>query len=156
MGQIIFKNSKTLSTKDIFVQLLIGLGILLLVGLLSPIRDKGQTSWTIFFVLSTLIVIAWTIKALTEKTLKLVDVQNTEVRFVINRQLKNDQTFNFQLKGLSLEITTKPDRLIPPNKILTIKDNNSLLTISSRQKGLSEKSLTEIVKRIKHYPQQEL
>lgn len=154
MSEVIFKNSRTLSYKDIYVQILIGLGILLLVGLLSPLRGIGQTSWANFFILSALAVIAWIIKALTEKTLRLVEIKNTEVSFVVNRPLKDDKTFNFQLMGLSLDVTTRPYRLMPPNKILTIKDNKKMLTISSRQKGLSEQTLTEIVERIKHYPQQ--
>jgi hypothetical protein len=158
MNQVIFKNSKTLSSKDIILQLLIGVGVLILVGLFSPIRDKGQTSWTIFFVISGLVFVIWTIKALTEKTLKSVEINNNDKRvlFVINQQFKRDKTFDFQLKNMSLDMTHRPDRSPTPNKILKVKDEDKKLTISSRQKGLSEQVLQNIALTIKHYPQQGL
>src|SRR5688572_13447933 len=103
MNQVIFKNSKSLTSKDIILQLLIGVGILTLVGLISPIRDKGQTSWTIFFVMSGVIFVIWTIKALTEKTLKSVEINTTDKRvlFVMAQQFNKDKTFDFQLKTIS-------------------------------------------------------
>lgn len=158
MNQVIFKNSKSLSSKDIILQLSTGVGILILVGLVSPIRDKGQTSWAIFFGLSGIIFVIWMIKALTEKTLKSVEINNNDKRvlFVINQQFKKDKTFDFQLKNVSLDIINKPDRSLTPNKILKIKGEDKKLTISSRQKGLSEQALQNIVQTVKHYPQQGL
>ena len=156
MNQVIFKNAKTLSSKDILLQLLIGVGLFILVALLSPIRERGQTSWTIFFVLGGVVFVIWTIKALTEKTLKSVEIDNNEKRvlFVMNQQFKKDKTFEFELKNVSLDVINKPDRSLPPNKLLKIKGDNGDLTISSRQKGLSEQVLQNIVKTVKHYPQQ--
>jgi hypothetical protein len=60
------------------------------------------------------------------------------------------------LSELHLDIKDIPDRSLPRKKILTIKDNQTELIISSRQKGLSENILNDILEKLKHYPQQQL
>ena len=72
----------------------------------------------------------------------------------MDRQLGGEKVFDFQLDELQLDIIDVPSRSIPPKKILTIKDNQNELIISSLQKGVSERILNEILEKLKHYPQQ--
>jgi hypothetical protein len=156
MNQAIFKNTKTLSTKDIILQFTIPVGILTLIAFIVQMQGTEHTPWPIFILSNGIILTIGLIVALTEKTLKSVeiDVNDNRILFVVNRHFNNDKTFDFQLKTVSLDITTKPDRSLPPNKILTIKDDNSRLSFSSRQKGLSEQTFMDIIEKVKHYPQQ--
>ena len=158
MTQLIFENPKRLTPNDIYLQVLFGLGILFLVGLFSPLRNPGQTfSWTSlsFLIFAGVLLVIWIIKALRETTLKSVKVKegSEKVTFVLDRQLRRDLTLDFHLNGLYLDILDVPDRSLPRKKILMIKDNHNELKISSRQKGLSEKVLNEIVEKLKHYLQ---
>lgn len=150
MNKVIFNNSKTLSSRDIYRQLIIGFGILLLTGLLILVLNNGKNLAAILLLLSIFLFIIWTAKALSESTLKMVIISSCsdEISFVINRQLKIDKVIDFQLKSLTVDIKTKPDRSLPHNKVLTIKDSNRVLTISCRQKGLSEEIFNELVEKI--------
>jgi hypothetical protein len=161
MNELIFENPKRLTPKDIYLQILFGLGILLLVGLVSPLRNHGQSfSWTSmsFLVFGGVLLVIWIFYALRETTLKAVEfrIENRKVIFVLDRQLRSDKVFEFQLNELHLDIIDVPDRGLPRKKILTIKDNQNELRISSRQKGLSEKIFNDIVEKLKHYPQQKI
>ena len=159
MSNLIFENKKRLTRKDVYLQIIFGIGILFLVGLFSPFRNHGQPfSWTSssFLVFGGILLAIWIFKALRETTLKAVEIrtENRKVIFVLNRQLGDDKVFEFQLSELHVDIKNVPDRNLPRKKILKIKDNQTELIISSRQKGLSEKILNDIVEKLKHYPQQ--
>ena len=159
MSDLIFQNQKRLTRKDIYFQILFGLGMLILVGLFSPFRNLGEPfSWTSLSLLGFggVLLTIWIFNALRETTLKAVEIrtENRKVIFVLDRQLGGEKVFDFQLDELQLDIKDVPSRSIPPKKILTIKDNQNELIISSLQKGVSERILNEILEKLKHYPQQ--
>ena len=159
MSTLIFENPKRLTRTDIYLQIIFGLGILFLVGLFSPLRNHGQPfSWTSvsFLVFGGVLLMVWIVKALRETTLKTVrvEIEIRKVTFVLYRQMRDDLAFDFHLNEVHLDIQDVPDRSLPRKKVLFIRDNQTELKISSRQKGLSEKVLFDIVEKLKHYPQQ--
>jgi hypothetical protein len=161
MSHVIFENSTKLTVKDIYLQILVGLSILFIVGLLSPLRNHRQSfSWTSFsfLIFAGVLLVIWIIKAVRETTLQSVEIQAEQgkVTFVLDRQLRGALTVDFQLNSLHLNMMDVPDRSLPRKKLLTIKDNYNELKLSSRQKGLSEAVFNGIVEKLKHYPQHKL
>jgi len=155
MNQVIFKNSKLLSKRDILLTIPIGLGILTLAELFSYLRGKeNDLSLQGSLIFGCILFIIWTFRALNESTVKSIEIVGSKVFFTIQSQLNKDKIIGFEKDSLSITIITKSDRFLPRNKIMKVTSGEDELEISSRQKGLSEAILLNIQKELKHSSQQ--
>jgi hypothetical protein len=157
MSQIIFSNSKSLSKKDIYFTVLLAVGITALVLLLSSLKNFTRDfSWGSTVVICSLMFGIWTIRALREKTLKTVEIDNDsrKVIFVLEKQFAKIEVVSFDITLINYKIRREPDRFIPQKYNLIIQDGKNKLVISSRHKGLSIEALNEINSKLNRYLKQ--
>jgi hypothetical protein len=152
----IFKNSKDLQAKDVAFQLLIGIAILLFAFMIEPLRQPlVNQNPTLSIVLSLILVCLWTFRALKETTIKEIRIDESgDLQFQVQKRLGGTTLKVLKKQYLIIKLTSKPDRFRPQNKILKISDHQDHIKLSTRQKGIGEKKLDEIYKKLKkHYPQ---
>jgi uncharacterized membrane protein len=157
MPEVIFKNSKKLLMTDIYLSIPVAFGVIVLVKALSSLKfHRRQMSWWEVLVYGGVLAAIWVVKAIRDQTIAKVevDIEEDKVSFVLQRHFRDDSIVHFTLGSVLLDTTIKPSRYTMKNVILKIRDDNKELKISSRNKGLSEKVLTEIVEKLKHYAQQ--
>ncbi|WP_276365522.1 hypothetical protein [Chryseolinea sp. H1M3-3] len=140
MSQIIFSNSRSLHKRDIYNRILLAIGIILFVLLLSPLRNHAREfSWYSITIVGSFILVAWTIDALREKTLKAVEINSgsQKVFFILEKQFGKIEIISFDINSINYQIKKQSDRFISQKYVLLIRDEKNRLAISSRYKGLS-------------------
>lgn len=153
---LIFRNSKNLKGIDIAIQILVGIAILLLAFMIEPLRrpmkEHNPTPW---IVLGIILICLWTFKALKETSIKEIKIdENGDLHVLVQSHFGGTTEKVLRKQDLTIIQTTKPDRLRPQNRILRISDQQEAIKLSTRQKGIGEKTFEEINRKLKkHYPQ---
>lgn len=147
--EVIFLNSKSLSYKDIAKQLAVGLGIISLILIISLLKfqDIDHTLVTIFLIIVFLI---WTYRSFTERTLKKVTANEKfeDFTFILEKHFGREEEYCFNKNDLQLEYKIKPERALPKNETLLIRNKSHKIEISVRQKGIGTETITLIRKHL--------
>ena len=146
--EIIFKNKEGIRKSDIPLQMGRAILFILICFFVSKIRFINEevsaaTTWIVALGLLTLFLY----QILTSKTLKIVekDSNNEKLRFVFERQLRTDLIVELKISEIHWELEKIVARTAVTN-VLHISDQLNSVRINTKQKGISETELNEIVR----------
>ncbi len=148
--EIIFVNSKRLSYKDIVKQLAVGLGMISTILIIS-FQKFPDTDYTLFIIFLIVLFLAWMFKSFTETTLKKVTANEKfeEFTFIIDKHFGREEEYSFNKSDLQFEHSNKPDRALPKNETLLIRNPSHNIEISVRQKGIGTETIKLITNHLK-------
>ena len=146
--EIIFKNKEEIKKFDIPLKMGRAILFILIFYCVSKIRFINEevsaaTIWIVAFGLLTL----FSYQILTSKTLKFVekDSNNGKLRFVFERQLRPDLIVELKLSEIHWELEKIIARTAV-TKVLHISDQLNSVRINTKQNGISETELNEIIR----------
>ena len=150
--ETVFKNTEDIKKSDIPLQIGRAILFILICFFISRIRFineevSGSTIWIVALGLFTLFVYL----ILTSKTLKSIekDSRNEKLRFVFQRQLRNDFIVELKISEIQWKIKKRIARTVV-TKVLHISDQTNSVKINTKQKGISETELNKIITDLKN------
>ena len=143
----IFVNKEKIKKSDIPIQIIRGILFLLLLFFVSKVRFiNKELNPNITLIFGIVLGVIFLYMILNAKTIKRIEKnkETGKLTFIFARQLRNDKIEKLNISELTLNLKKVQTRA-NTEKILLISDKENRVKLSTKQKGITEIELNEII-----------